>query len=65
MRELNIEHSSSLLDEKIITISIGCLTLVAHVGETQEFIINLADEALYTAKENGRNQFHLYQRNNG
>jgi len=38
---------------------------VAHVGETQEFIINLADEALYTAKENGRNQFHLYQRNNG
>ena len=64
VRNLEIEHISTGLNEKIVTVSIGCTTLVAQKDESQEFIINLADEALYTAKENGRNQFFVYQRNN-
>jgi len=64
IEKLAIEHTQSPLDKKIVSVSIGCLTLIPSKSESQEFIINLADEALYTAKEQGRDRYFVYQRNN-
>ena len=64
VEDLQIEHKTSLLEKKVISVSVGCLTLVPHKSESQDFIINLADEALYTAKEQGRDRYHVYQRSN-
>ena len=64
IEDLQIEHSTTLLEKKLVSVSIGCLTLVPHKNESADFIINLADEALYTAKEQGRDRYHVYQRTN-
>jgi diguanylate cyclase (GGDEF)-like protein/PAS domain S-box-containing protein len=39
----------------LVTISIGCASLVPRLGQTSTNLIELADEALYQAKRNGRN----------
>jgi len=57
IENLNIEHKSSLLKKKTLSVSIGSVSLVAKQGDTQEFIINMADEALYMAKRNGRDGY--------
>ncbi len=57
IHDLNIEHKSTLLDEKRVTVSIGCFTTIAKEKESQEFIIGMADKALYKAKALGRNRF--------
>jgi len=44
----------------MISLSIGCVSVIAKQGDTQERLINLADEALYQAKVKGRDQYHLY-----
>ncbi len=62
IQKLGIEHMSSENDEKVISVSIGCFSFVAHKGQTQEQLISMADEALYTAKEKGRNQYCVYER---
>jgi diguanylate cyclase (GGDEF)-like protein/PAS domain S-box-containing protein len=45
------EHPESLL-----TISIGCATLIPKMTEQPEALIQIADQALYEAKRNGRDQ---------
>jgi diguanylate cyclase (GGDEF)-like protein len=60
IENLNIEHTSSLLEKKILSVSIGCLSVVAKNEDTQEYLINMADEALYKAKQNGRNRYYVY-----
>ena len=62
IEDLNIEHKSSLLPKKIVSVSIGCLTLVVEKEDSQDSIISLVDEALYTAKEQGRDRYFVYQR---
>ncbi len=59
---LQIEHESSLLDKKLISVSIGCLTIIAHKDQDQDSIINMADEALYTAKNRGRDRYFVYNK---
>lgn len=42
-----------------VTISIGFTRI--RLGDTQSRILDSADEGLYWAKENGRNQCHAYE----
>jgi len=41
-------------------LSLGVYTNVPAKSDTQEFIFKKADEALYHAKENGRNQYFIH-----
>jgi diguanylate cyclase (GGDEF)-like protein/PAS domain S-box-containing protein len=40
----------------IVTISVGCATMTPQLGHNSATLIELADEALYRSKRNGRNQ---------
>jgi len=52
--ELNIPHDASTVAGRV-TVSIGAAFVLANVNRTYEGLIQLADEALYGAKEQGRN----------
>ena len=54
LRRRRLEHSCNPLG--ILTISVGCAAMVPSLGQHAINLIELADEALYTAKRNGRNQ---------
>jgi diguanylate cyclase (GGDEF)-like protein/PAS domain S-box-containing protein len=58
VREVFRRRSSTLHEgpEGLVTVSIGCATLVPKQGEEPEALIQIADEALYEAKRNGRDQ---------
>jgi diguanylate cyclase (GGDEF)-like protein len=53
--ELNIPHEASSVAARL-TVSIGAAYILPHVGRTHDGLIQLADEALYSAKEQGRNR---------
>jgi diguanylate cyclase (GGDEF)-like protein len=40
----------------VVTVSIGCATMVPSLGQDSVALIELADQALYNAKRNGRNR---------
>ena len=52
---LAIGHLASPLPDKRLSVSIGAACIVPAAGRTQYGFIQLADEALYAAKERGRN----------
>lgn len=54
VRQRRLPHKSA--KSGYLTISIGCATLVPQRGKHAAALIQLADEALYTAKNNGRDQ---------
>jgi diguanylate cyclase (GGDEF)-like protein/PAS domain S-box-containing protein len=54
LRNRQLPHSNSPFG--IITVSIGCVTLVPQADRHAPDMIAIADHALYTAKSNGRNQ---------
>jgi len=58
--ELDIEHGTS--EHRIVTISIGGVTVVPNPQEPPETMISLADEALYNAKAAGRNKVVWHSR---
>ncbi|MBF2058063.1 MAG: GGDEF domain-containing protein [Cyanobacterium sp. T60_A2020_053] len=55
VRSLNIPHESSSFG--YVTISMGVVCQVPSSDETPEKLILKADNALYSAKHQGRNQF--------
>jgi diguanylate cyclase (GGDEF)-like protein len=52
--ELNIPHEASRVASRL-TVSIGAAFILPSAARTYEGLIQLADEALYSAKEQGRN----------
>jgi len=59
LSRLRLPHRESPL--KILTLSIGVISLVPAVGAELEGLIRGADQALYQAKANGRNQIIAWQ----
>ena len=53
--ELNIPHEASRVASRL-TVSIGAAIILPSSNRTPEGLIQLADEALYSAKEQGRNR---------
>lgn len=62
VEELNITHPKNVPYE-VITISIGAAFWNPRPGEVHEMLIRLADDALYTAKNNGRNRIEVADTN--
>lgn len=54
LRQRRLPHASNPWG--IATVSVGCATLVPRFGQHVEALIEMADEALYKAKQHGRNR---------
>jgi diguanylate cyclase (GGDEF)-like protein len=61
MEELNIPHAYSEAADHV-TLSMGVATLVPLVGQPSSDLVRHADQLLYEAKQNGRNQFRSRHR---
>jgi diguanylate cyclase (GGDEF)-like protein len=55
IKELGIKHKHSTIADSI-TLSIGVVSVIPSDKETPKQLIEYADQALYTAKNQGRNQ---------
>ncbi len=55
VEELKLPNTGSKINE-VLTISLGVTTALRMIIESPDQIIHLADDALYNAKENGRNK---------
>ncbi|MEH0388059.1 diguanylate cyclase domain-containing protein [Vibrio mimicus] len=60
MRSLAIPHAHSKIEDRI-TVSLGMVTHIPSPEDVPEQILALADQALYQAKANGRNQTSIYE----
>ena len=58
VRTININHPKSPVS-KYVTISVGVTTMTPNINDSLSGFIAQADHALYTAKSNGRNQYHI------
>lgn len=58
IESLEIKHESSPM-KNIVTVSIGAAIIVPNENLERSQLIRVADESLYKAKENGRNQFYI------
>jgi two-component system chemotaxis family response regulator WspR len=55
VKALKIEHAKSKVSD-IVSVSLGVSTTVPHLGSKPETLITAADQALYKAKEDGRDR---------
>lgn len=60
IKDLTIPHHYSSVAPEV-TISIGVCCMAPHIDEVYQVILSRADEAMYYAKNNGRNQVHCYK----
>ena len=60
IEKLQLPHSENKVSQ-YITISIGGCSASPHADQTPKQMLELADSALYTAKERGRNQYALIE----
>lgn len=60
IERLEIKHKQSTISD-YITISGGTATVIPSIGMSMEHLIVKADQALYKAKEKGRNQIIAYE----
>jgi diguanylate cyclase (GGDEF)-like protein len=58
--ELNIPHEASIVAGRL-TVSIGAAYVLPGENRTHDGLVQLADEALYSAKEQGRNRVVLME----
>ncbi|KXZ62899.1 GGDEF domain-containing protein [Acinetobacter venetianus] len=58
VRSININHPKSSVS-KHVTISVGVATMTPHLNDSLSEFVSQADHALYIAKSNGRNQYHI------
>ena len=58
IKEKNIRHENSV--EPYVTVSIGCMTAFPSADVKQGEFVVMADQALYMAKESGRNRFMFH-----
>lgn len=63
IKSLKIEHINSTVRLGIITASIGTACIFPHINKRPYELIKAADEALYAAKQEGRNQVSVYGHN--
>jgi diguanylate cyclase (GGDEF)-like protein len=60
VRELNIPHAASGISP-LLTVSIGVAYVHPVAGRSPDGFVQLADEALYAAKNSGRNRVHVME----
>jgi diguanylate cyclase (GGDEF)-like protein len=61
VRKLAISHSSSNVIRGIVTVSIGCATAIPGENDLPSNLLHQADQALYEAKANGRDQLICFE----
>jgi diguanylate cyclase (GGDEF)-like protein len=59
LRKLALPHQASRI-QSTVTVSIGIATAIPTLADTPQKLIQKADQALYQAKEQGRNQFKVF-----
>ncbi|MGC5325535.1 diguanylate cyclase domain-containing protein [Brevibacillus sp. SYSU BS000544] len=59
VEDLQIPHASSIVS-RVVTVSVGLVSLVPRIDQTRDEILHFADKALYNAKDNGRNCLIAY-----
>jgi diguanylate cyclase (GGDEF)-like protein len=58
VQQLQIPHRASSVDQ-YVTLSVGVASLVSEAGLEPEVLVCLADQALYLAKQQGRNRVQI------
>lgn len=59
IESLEISHENSKIDETV-TISLGIMSVIPAIGQSPKNLINQADQALFQAKKQGRNQSVIF-----
>jgi diguanylate cyclase (GGDEF)-like protein len=59
IKKLNFEHSGSS-EYKKVTVSIGAVSLIPNDNNSMDTIIKMMEEALQSAKDDGRNCYRIY-----
>ena len=56
VRDLSIPHPASRVERRIVTVSLGCATIVPPRSSSPSLLLHQADLALYEAKRQGRDR---------